>query len=217
MISSKQNTGLNLLYVILLETYRCDHKVSFPWGQEGSTDACFPYLPHEMGEPRMWLPSPVLLHWLCVNSTSWIKLNLLHFFIITHSISHFLFLPLTASYIFIYNLRRQQIENCGKVWLWSNGKFPDVRTTQQPMVGKATKQLYYISYHNSRLLGWKNYYFTRLPVIPKEQCVFSHSFQIWLIPLLPTYSPPPFFFPIAVRLYFPRPRWPDCCVLWKYK
>lgn len=150
MISSKQSTGLNLMYVILLETYRCDHKVSFPWGQEGSTDACFAYLPHEMGEPRVWLPLPVLLHWLCVNSTSWIKLNLLHFFIITHSISRLLFLPLTASYIFIYNLRRQQIENCGKIWLWSNGKFPDVRTTQQPMVGKATKQLYYISYHNSK-------------------------------------------------------------------
>ena len=205
------------MYVILLETYRYDHKVSFPWGQEGSIDACFPYLPHEMGEPRVWLPSPVLLHWLCVNSTSWIKLNLLHFFIITHSISHLLFLPLTASYIFIYNLRRQQIENCGKVWLWSNGKFPDVRTTQQPMVGKATKQLYYISYHNSKD-SWNG----KIIILQDYQSsqknnvflAIHFKFGSFLCYLLIS---PPLFFSIAVRLYFPRPRWPDCCVLWKYK
>ena len=166
-----------------------------PLGSRRQHWRMFPLPSHEMGEPRVWLPSPVLLHWLCVNSTSWIKLNLLHFFIITHSISHLLFLPLTASYIFIYNLRRQQIENCGKVWLWSNGKFPDVRTTQQPMVGKATKQLYYISYHNSKD-SWNG----KIIILQDYQSsqknnvflAIHFKFGSFLCYLL--ISPPPFFF-----------------------
>ena len=205
------------MYIILLETYRCDHR-SHSLDVKKAALTRFACLPHEMGKPRVWLPSPVLLHWLCVNSTSWIKLNLLHFFIITHSISHLLFLPLTASYIFIYNLRRQQIENCGKVWLWSNGKFPNVRTTQQPMVGKATKQLYYISYHNSKdSWGGKIIILQDYQSSQKNNVFLAIHFKFGSFLCYPLIFPVFFFFSIAVRLCFPRPHCSDCCVLWKYK
>lgn len=108
-LSSKKITGLNLMYFILWEKQDVITCLRFQEVEKVLlTDFSFTSL---MGweSPRVWLVSQVLSRWRFANSTSWIQLSLLQLFIIitvTHCVSRLLFLLLTASYIFIYNLKR---------------------------------------------------------------------------------------------------------------